>query len=300
MEHRLKLGVKNELLVVFSPINIPKGKFGFTRFFSDLEQHVLFFNCENTWYVDCIDEMKSVFEEVVSIHRPNNIVFYGASMGAYAADRIGGQYPKHPTFLFGPEVKLYTKGSLSEKHATIRREQVNLDHFKNLNFSNTVGLFGIYEPVDMLQYKASLSLNFFATFPVKSPHAVHEELYYRNLVTPLSRSNSVHEFIENIPEIIIDNDPPVQYAEFLHQNFFQRDKNTDSSFLQTILEINHPLGYWVALRKALMEKNHDFFRAVCIKLDEYFQVHSPSFSMPNKFKKEMKRIASLLDLDSQE
>jgi hypothetical protein len=33
---------------VFSPINIPKGKFIFTRFFSDTEQHVLFFNCENT------------------------------------------------------------------------------------------------------------------------------------------------------------------------------------------------------------------------------------------------------------
>lgn len=69
MEHRLKLGVKNELLVVFSPINIPKGKFGFTRFFSDLKQHVLFFNCENTWYVDCIDEMKSAFEDAVSIQK---------------------------------------------------------------------------------------------------------------------------------------------------------------------------------------------------------------------------------------
>ena len=200
MEYRLEERLDCGLIVVFSPINIPKGKFGFSRFFEEEKRSVLFFNCENTWYVDCIKEMKEVIDSVLNRLKPSSVVFYGASMGGYAAMRIGGLYPKYPTFLFGPELELYIPGSLSHKNATIRQDNVDILAHTNLDLSNTVVLFGIYEPIDLKQYQISLELNFYATIAVKSPHAVHQELYYRNLVRPLANSTSCAEFIENLPE----------------------------------------------------------------------------------------------------
>ena len=43
MEHFLQVGSKDELIVVFSPINIPKGKCGLSRFFVQDVRNVLFF-----------------------------------------------------------------------------------------------------------------------------------------------------------------------------------------------------------------------------------------------------------------
>jgi len=42
LQYMLQLGENKCLMVVFSPINIPKGKFGFSRFFSDSSDNILF------------------------------------------------------------------------------------------------------------------------------------------------------------------------------------------------------------------------------------------------------------------
>ena len=89
------------------------------------------------------DIVRSTIEDL----NPEGVVFYGASMGGYAAMRIGGLFPQHPSFIFGSEISLYMPGSLSQKHATIKQEEVNIADYKNLDLSNTVALFGSTNPL---------------------------------------------------------------------------------------------------------------------------------------------------------
>ena len=215
-------------------------------------------------------------------------------MGAYAAARIGGLYPEYPSYLFGPELELYVDGSLSSKHATIRRERVNIQEFHKLDFSNTIALFGIYDPIDMLQYKLAESLNFLARIPVRSPHAVHEELYYRGLIKPLAQSKTAAEFIQNIPLNFIDRDPPVRHAKFLYEQFFHTQTSHDPEIFEKIMSINHPLAYWVGIRVLLRQSNPALLNLIQIKLLTYFSENTEGYTMPAKFGKELRRVRNRL------
>jgi len=254
MEYYLRKGRLPELIIVFSPVNIPTGKFGFSRYLKNEARHILFFNCENTWYVDCIDEMHSIVLQVIEELTPEHVVFYGASMGGYAAMRIGGLFPEYPSFIFGSEIKLYIPGSLSQKQATIKMDNVDLTGFEELDFSNTVALFGIYEPIDLIQYKISLDLGFHSTIPVRSPHAVHEELYYRELSEKLTQSRTCEEFVNNIPINFYDENTPLEQADSLYQMFFNYKLNNSKEKLELIQNINHPTAYWVLLKTVLYTK----------------------------------------------
>lgn len=300
MDHFIKEGEIDELLIVFSPINIPIGKFGFSRYFEDDERTILFFNCQNTWYVDCIEEMLQIVEDTLQKFSPCRVVFYGASMGGYAAARIGGMYPQYPTFLFGPEVELYIEGSLSWKHATIKSDNVNLKYYSMLDFSNTVALFGIYEPIDLIQYREAMNLGFFATIPIKSPHAVHEEFYYRNTIRPLSNSRTCKEFISNIPHEYVDCNPPTDSANLLYNTFFQKDtsdlsNNSELEYFEQLVSINHPAAYWVTLRAAGRSRNRELLISTKTKLLDYFNFNnSPEYGMPKKIQAEIVRWESKL------
>jgi len=290
MEHELIQRSSEELLVVFSPINIPKGKFGFSRFFAKEKRNVLFFNCENTWYVDCIQEIEKIVESVLNDLNPKNVVFYGASMGGYAAARIGGQYPQYPSYLFGPELELYIPGSLSDKNASIKQHNVDISCFEHLDFSNTVVLFGIYEPIDLKQYQISLNLDFFATIPVKSPHAVHEELYYRDLISPMSKSLTCLDFLKNMPKNFIEKQQLAGFSEIFYELFFLAKPENQQQDIAFLKEIKHPSAYWILIKLALKWKNKDLLRYVEHELEIYFSECSEGFSMPKKFHKQISNV----------
>lgn len=291
MEHFLQVGSSDELIVVFSPINIPKGKFGLSRFFGKDVRNVLFFNCPNTWYVDCIDEMEQIIHEIISEFQISKVVLYGPSMGGYAAARIGGKNPEFTTFLFGPELKLYIPGSLSQKNATIQAADVDITPLMGLDFSNTVALFGIYEPVDLIQYEFSLGLGFYATLPVRSPHAVHEEFYYRDLIQPLATSTTCSRFVESIPLNFIDLNPPTQHSGLLYSAFFaNKNKINNNTYTSKLEEISHPSAYWVLLKHALVRKDANLLDDIEKKLNRYFQENTDGFSLPTKFAKRILQI----------
>ena len=297
MEYKLKSGTENELLVVFSPINIPKGKFGFSRYLETDSRYVLFFNCQNTWYLDCIDEMYDVVKSTIEDLNPKGVVFYGASMGGYAAMRIGGSFPQHPSFIFGSEISLFMPGSLSQKHATIKQEGVNIKDYKNLDLSNTVALFGVYEPVDLIQYKLSLNLDFHSTIPVRSPHAVHEELYYRNLIRPLTNSRTCDEFVKEIPKNFYDHDTPLEYVDFFYDVYFSNHFESIEDEISILKGIKHPCSYWVLLRHAYYTKKKQLLDFISANLNTYFNEKSNGFSMPQKFSKQLTLVESIIFQD---
>jgi pimeloyl-ACP methyl ester carboxylesterase len=280
-------------------VNIPTGKFGFSRYLKNEARHILFFNCENTWYVDCIDEMHSIVLQVIEELTPEHVVFYGASMGGYAAMRIGGLFPEYPSFIFGSEIKLYIPGSLSQKQATIKMDNVDLTGFEELDFSNTVALFGIYEPIDLIQYKISLDLGFHSTIPVRSPHAVHEELYYRELSEKLTQSRTCEEFVNNIPINFYDENTPLEQADSLYQMFFNYKLNNSKEKLELIQNINHPTAYWVLLKTVLYTKNNSELNQIEKNLIRYFEEESEGYSMPAKFPKQISSIRKKLFNDKE-
>ena len=297
MDFRLKSGTDNELLVVFSPINIPKGKFGFSRYLERESRHVLFFNCENTWYVDCIDEMYDIVKSIIEDLNPEGVVFYGASMGGYAAMRIGGLFPQHPSFIFGSEISLYMPGSLSQKHATIKQVGADIADHKNLDLSNTVALFGVYEPIDLIQYKLSLNLEFHSTIPVRSPHAVHEELYYINLIRPLTDSRTCDEFVQNIPENFHDQDTPLEHVDLFYELFFSNHFESNVNDIAILKMTEHPSSYWILLRHLYYTKDKSLFNFVSTKLIHYFNEKSNGFSMPQKLSKQLSLVESRISQD---
>lgn len=297
MQYQLRGGIIPELIIVFSPVNIPDGKFGFSRYLKNEPRHVLFFNCQNTWYVDCIDEMHSVVLRVIGELNPKNVVFYGASMGGYAAMRIGGLFPEYPSFIFGSELKLYMPGSLSQKQATIKMKNVDLRGFEELDFSNTVALFGIYDPIDMIQYKISLDLGFHSSIPVRSPHAVHEELYYRGLSEKLTRSKTCEEFVNNIPSNFIDVNTPLEQADFFYEMFFNYKLNNSKENLDLIKNIKHPTAYWVYLKTVLYTKDNTVLNKIESDLILYFNEESEGYTMPAKFDKQISAIRKDLSED---
>ena len=299
MEYYLRKGRLPELIIVFSPVNIPTCKFGFSRYLKNDARHILFFNCENTWYVDCIDEMHSIVLQVIEELTPEHVVFYGASMGGYAAMRIGGLFPEYPSFIFGSEIKLYIPGSLSQKQATIKMDNVDLTGFEELDFSNTVALFGIYEPIDLIQYKISLDLGFHSTIPVRSPHAVHEELYYRELSEKLTQSRTCEEFVNNIPINFYDENTPLEQADSLYQMFFNYKLNNSKEKLELIQNINHPTAYWVLLKTVLYTKKSSELNKIEKNLIRYFEEESEGYSMPAKFPKQISSIRKKLFNDKE-
>ena len=297
MEHVLIQRPSDELLVVFSPVHIPKGKFGFSRFFHNELRSVLFFNCDNTWYVDCIVDMERVVRETIQRLQPKSIVFYGSSMGGYAAARIGGKFPQHPTFVFGCEVELYTPGSLSQRHATIVDERAHLVSVPDLDFSNTVALFGVFEPVDLKQYIAAQRLGFFSCLPVRSPHAVHEELYYRNLVRPLANARSCNEFLAALPSWFIDTQPPVHHAELFHRCYHGEPQHWTSQDTDVLLSIEHPVAHWCLLRLARRNKDAVLLKACQTNMKTYYQQQQEGFDLPKKFEKMMTTVSQMLNVD---
>lgn len=299
MEYYLRKGRLPEIIIVFSPVNIPTGKFGFSRYLKNEARHILFFNCENTWYVDCIDEMHSIVLQVIEELTPEHVVFYGASMGGYAAMRIGGLFPEYPSFIFGSEIKLYIPGSLSQKQATIKMDNVDLTGFEELDFSNTVALFGIYEPIDLIQYKISLDLGFHSTIPVRSPHAVHEELYYRELSEKLTQSRTCEEFVNNIPINFYDENTPLEQADSFYEMFFNYKLNNSKEKLELIQNINHPTAYWVLLKTVLYTKKSSELNKIEKNLIRYFEEESEGYSMPAKFPKQISSIRKKLFNDKE-
>ena len=167
---------------------------------------------------------------------------------------------------------------------------MDISCFEHLDFSNTVVLFGIYEPIDLKQYQISLNLDFFATIPVKSPHAVHEELYYRDLISPMSKSLTCLDFLKNMPKNFIEKQQLAGFSEIFYELFFLAKPENQQQDIAFLKEIKHPSAYWILIKLALKWKNKDLLRYVEHELEIYFSECSEGFSMPEKFHKQISNV----------
>lgn len=122
--HNLRVNEKStRLVVVFTWMGSPPGRFAFYRTLDSIKENILFLNDkDNGWYQNGIpgisDSVDDVCAEITGLAKKLNveeIVTVGSSMGAYGALLYGSKLGDR-SLVFSPETILHLPGSRSEKN----------------------------------------------------------------------------------------------------------------------------------------------------------------------------------------
>ena len=180
-------GHSDSLIVVFSPINLPRGKFGLSRFFKKRIENILFINSPgNQWFQRDIEGINNLITSIVCEKRIETIFYYGASMGAYGALLFSSLRKDGPCLAYGPNIILGEIGSHSSRYNIDFDEKYTdiTSYFSKSEFRSTV-IFGAYDLVDFYYFrytkrrldKLNITDNNIDLHLMDSCHNVHQHLY---------------------------------------------------------------------------------------------------------------------------
>ncbi|AEV34901.1 hypothetical protein PSE_0389 [Pseudovibrio sp. FO-BEG1] len=206
LEVKLQSGGRSGVLVVvFSQVRIPSGKFGLERLFAKTQHACVFLNdTASQWYLDAEREIDQAIDLTIAQEQPERIIYYGASMGAYGVLITGLRRQDGEIYAFSPELELGTTGTQSaeylarpapEKLELLDRLAGDLKHPVHL-------LFGMFDWVDTCGY---LAVQRFAKngnlncYGIAGPHALHDQLYSLNTIRQLIKT-----FQRNLAELLAD------------------------------------------------------------------------------------------------
>lgn len=115
LRRRLRVGTgSGVLVVVFSQVRVPDGKFGLERLFAATRHHCLFLNQpDNGWYRGLAADIDAAIAEAIAAVQPENIIFYGSSMGAFGAIATAARWPQARVMAFAPDFAIGEPGSQS-------------------------------------------------------------------------------------------------------------------------------------------------------------------------------------------
>lgn len=193
LRHRFKPGTSGTLVVVYSQVRVPDGKFGLERLFSDTRHACLFLNDpQNGWYLGLHDEINRQLDAAVGEARPDRIIHYGSSMGAVAALGIGLVRSDGAIHAFGGELLPGTPDSQGRQYG-VRPNEPNYPDFRTLGSSppaHPVHLYyGCFDGTDAAN--AAIAMDWFphATLHLlASTHASHDHLYSLNIIRRIIRT----------------------------------------------------------------------------------------------------------------
>ncbi|WP_106752736.1 hypothetical protein [Pannonibacter carbonis] len=199
LRHRLAPGAGSGLLVVvYSQVRVPDGKFGLERMFSATRHACLFLNdTRNGWYLGQEVAIDAAIEAAIASVRPARILHYGASMGGYAALVTGLRRGDGAIHAFGPELELGRPGSQSAlyglPHPGTPAEALALDPALDglrRELAHPVHLyFGHLDPVDSAGVARVLAQGLGGRlFDLASCHASHDHLYTLNVIRKITRT----------------------------------------------------------------------------------------------------------------
>lgn len=199
LRHRLVPGAGSGLLVVvYSQVRVPDGKFGLERMFSATRHACLFLNdTRNGWYLGQEAAIDAAIEAAIDVVRPMRILHYGASMGGYAALVTGLRRGDGAIHAFGPELELGRPGSQSAfyglPHPGTPAEALALDPALDglrRELAHPVHLyFGHLDPVDSAGVARVLAQGLGGRlFDLASCHASHDHLYTLNVIRKITRT----------------------------------------------------------------------------------------------------------------
>lgn len=189
LRSRFKRGEGGHLIVVFSQVRVPEGKFGLERLFARTRHSCLFLNdTNNGWYLGLEDQIDAVVEQAVLATTAQQVVYYGSSMGGFGALTTGVRRRDGEVHAFGPELRLGRPGSQSRYYGVPPDDPRCPDITEPLEgFAHPFHLyFGIYDPVDAAQVAlAHTFLPGAQCHLLRSSHASHDHLYSLNIIRRL-------------------------------------------------------------------------------------------------------------------
>jgi hypothetical protein len=186
LQHRFAEGSGDTLVIVFSQVRVPAGKFGLERLFARTRHSCLFLNdTANGWYLGLESRIHTAIDEVLAHTSARNIIYYGSSMGGYGALVTGLARQDGEIHAFGPELRAGYPGSQSRDYG-ITAGDPRLFDFQRVPGSPAFPVhlyFGVYDPVDAINAAAAAHLLPEAQLHLlRSCHASHDHLYSLNLI----------------------------------------------------------------------------------------------------------------------
>ncbi|WP_346912931.1 hypothetical protein [uncultured Roseibium sp.] len=185
LQHRLAEGYDDTLVIVFSQVRVPAGKFGLERLFARTRHACLFLNdTANSWYLGLENGIQSAIDDALAKTGARNVVYYGSSMGGYGALVTGLSRQDGAIHAFGPELRAGHPGSQSRDYGIAADDPGLFDFQQAPRPVCPVHLyFGVYDPVDAINAAAAARLLPDARLHLlRSCHASHDHLYSLNLI----------------------------------------------------------------------------------------------------------------------
>lgn len=188
LRHRLRPG-GDTLVVVFSQVRVPDGKFGLERMFAGTTHSLLFFNQpENGWYRGEDEAIDRLIGAAMTATGPGRLILYGSSMGAFGATAAAARWPDAELYAFAPDWRIGEPGSQSAVAGLAPRAgEADLGDLLDRPRRGRARLIvGLYDP-----YDAGVGARLAALacrpgpvelVPLRSSHELHDHLYSLNVI----------------------------------------------------------------------------------------------------------------------
>lgn len=191
LDHRLRPG-GDTLVVVFSQVRVPLGKFGLERMFAGTTHSLLLLNDPgNIWYRPHADAIDRLIGDARSALRPSRTILYGSSMGAFGAAATAARWPEAELHAFAPDFCIGEPGSQSAA-AGLRPDPAEADLGDLLARPRqgrarvVVGLFDAYDGGVGARLAALALPDTVELVALHSSHELHDHLYSLNVIRKLT------------------------------------------------------------------------------------------------------------------
>ena len=187
LAHRFRLGGET-LVVVFSQVRVPAGKFGLERLFAGTTHSLLLLNQPmNNWYRSRGADIDRLIDEAVVAAKAERVILYGSSMGAFGAAAAASRRLDADLYAFAPDFRIGEPGSQSAAAGlALQSDEADLGHLLALPRQGSARVIvPLYDPYDagVGARLAALSLPDDVTLvPLRSSHEVHDHLYSLNVI----------------------------------------------------------------------------------------------------------------------
>ncbi|CAI9415462.1 hypothetical protein ANOBCDAF_03471 [Pleomorphomonas sp. T1.2MG-36] len=187
LAHRFRLG-GDTLVVVFSQVRVPAGKFGLERLFAGTSHSLLLLNQPaNDWYRSCGADIDRLIGEAAMAAKAGRVILYGSSMGAFGAAAAASRHLDAELYAFAPDFRIGEPGSQSAAAGLASQaEEADLGHLLTPSRRGSARVIvPLYDPYDagVGARLAALSLPDDVTLvPLRSSHEVHDHLYSLNII----------------------------------------------------------------------------------------------------------------------
>ena len=218
------------LVIVYSQVRVPEGRFGLERLFMDTRHACLFLNdLRWRWYEGQTAAIDAAIDAAVAEAKPSRIIHYGSSMGGHAALAAGLRRGDGEVHSFGPELEPGRPGTQSADYGlaspgTPAEALALAPEFARLETPPAHPLhlyFGHFDAADaagaarVLSRKAEVpAMAGIHVHELASCHASHDHLYALNVIRKIIRTFERDPAAELAARDLLQPLPPAFHAGF--------------------------------------------------------------------------------------